>query len=572
MSNGLRIGEAPMKCSLLVVLLVYAVSLQAQVVRGRVTERTTGAPINGVLVTLVDSAQRTSGAALTNENGVFAIRAPQAGTFRVDAKRIGVRRALSEWVRVASGETRTVDLQLDALLYTLPEVVVVAIPLCARASQESDARQVAALWDEARTALTAAQISLRDRLFNARMVRYVRELDPRSLRILSETRAAAEGVVDRPFFALPATELAAKGYWRPVDEAELTIDYHAPDAEVLLSDQFLRDHCFRAVSGGRDRQNLVGLGFEPSEERARDVRGTLWLDAKTFELRYVEFRYTGMTQAGADSLRIGGEVHFARLAHGAWIVRRWFIRMPQFGRMTTPPVGVEGRAPSVLVRPVVFRLREEGGDVTAEGMRLFEKPATLVGTVHDSTQRGLPGATVRISGTPYRGVTGPDGAFRIDSLPAGAFDVLVEHPDYDALGLSAATGDAVLAEGETKRINLRAHHTRGVVERLCEGRRPVHLRGTVRVAVKDSVAGTPLAFVPLALSWSDVSGSGNTVTQRTRELQGTSDSKGSVVFCEVPSEKALTLSVVFPNTPPRVLFQLQLADREVAAREVRVRR
>jgi hypothetical protein len=53
--------------------------------------------------------------------------------------------------------------------------------------RQEHARWVASLWDEARTALAATQISLRDRLFHGRVNRYVRELDPRSRHVLSES-------------------------------------------------------------------------------------------------------------------------------------------------------------------------------------------------------------------------------------------------------------------------------------------------------------------------------------------------------------------------------------------------
>src|SRR6185503_1999584 len=199
---------------------------------------------------------------------------------------------------------------------------------------------------------------------------------------------------------------------------------------------------------------LTGLAFEPAEQREiGDVRGTIWLDEKSFELRYLEFTYTGQQDAGADSARIGGELRFARLPSGAWIVRRWFNRMPQFGRSVSPPVSLSSQqTPTVLVRPVVFRLREEGGEVSAEGLRAYERPAVLTGSVSDSAHAPLAGAVVRLAGTPYAGVVAPDGTFRLDSLPPGTFDAVVEHPDYNRLGVAAARMDVSLKEGETRRI------------------------------------------------------------------------------------------------------------------------
>ncbi|MFN8581125.1 MAG: carboxypeptidase-like regulatory domain-containing protein [Gemmatimonadaceae bacterium] len=524
--------------ALLAQLTVAAVG-QAQLVRGVVTERASGVPLGGVLVTLLDSTSHTVGSVLSTEAGDFAVRAPGPGRYHVDAKRIGVRRYSSPVFELSASETRRLDVSLDALLYALPEVVITAVPLCV--SADRDAGRVASLWDEARTALTAAQISQRDRLFKARLVRYVREVDPASLRVLSETRSDVQGVVDRPFYSLPAESLSARGFWRR--ESDASTLYYAPDAEVLLSESFLDDHCFKYARPAKDRPGLVGLGFEPEANRTvGEVRGTLWLDAKTFELRFVEYRYTRLDDVGADSAQIGGEVHFARLRSGAWIVRRWFIRMPQFGRSIAPPVGLTSTAPSVLVRPVVFRLREEGGDVTAEGLRVYERPSTISGVVEDSARRPLVGARVRLQGTPYETVTNASGSFLLDSLPAGAFDVVVEHPDYDALGMPAALGDVSLKEGDTKRISFRSADTRDIVARLCLGRRPDAEHATLRVNVQNEANGNPLAFITLTVTWNEYASGGGTVLLGTREVSGTSDSRGGVAFCDLPADTPLSLS------------------------------
>lgn len=549
-----------------VMLLLLARSVQGQLVRGTVTERASSAPLSGVLVTLLDSTSHTIGSALSDEAGAFGIRAPGPGRYHLDAKRIGVRRFSSAPFMLAEGETKRLDVLLDALLYSLPEVVITAVPLCRRS--ERDAGRVGSLWDEARTALTATQISLRDRLFKARLVRYVREVDPTSLRVLSETRSDVQGVVDRPFYSLPADSLSARGFWRR--EADATI-YYAPDADVLLSDSFLDDHCFQYAPPAKDRPGLVGLGFEPEKDRSvGDVRGTLWLDNKTYELRFIEYRYTNLDNVGPDSSRIGGEVHFARLKSGAWIVRRWFIRMPQFGRSIAPPVGLTSSAPSVLVRPVVFRLREEGGDVTAEGLRVYERPSTVAGVVQDSARRPLEGARIRLQGTPYETISMATGAFRMDSLPAGTFDVLVEHPDYEALGMPAATGEVSLKEGESRRLTLRAAETRDIVARLCLGRRPDPEHATLRVGVRNVSNGNPLAFVTLTVTWKEFQANAAELTATERELTGTSDSRGGVAFCDLPAGTLLRLNRRLEGDRLVPLDTLRLAPGAVAAKAVSV--
>ena len=360
--------------SFAVLLLLSAGAARGQVVRGVVTGQGSAAPLAGVLVALepdVDGAgaPREEGTAatasgLTNQRGEYAIRAPSAGRYRLSAKRIGVQRFLSEPFFLAEGETRRVDIGLERALQRLPEVRVSAPAICI--AREEQVSRVVALWDEASTALTANRISLRDRLYEGSVTRYVRELDPRSRKVLSEARSETRGIMDRPLTGLSGDSLSKIGFWQSTDGGR-TIVYHAPDADVLLSGAFRRDHCYSLAERDRDRRGLVGLAFAPQPERTGgEVEGVLWLDEKSFELRLVEFRYVGGGDLGEAA---GGELHFERLTNGAWVVRRWFVRMPHARGFAASPVEVDGRLPSVLVRPSDPRLIEEGAVLSPKPVR-----------------------------------------------------------------------------------------------------------------------------------------------------------------------------------------------------------
>jgi hypothetical protein len=352
----------------LALAIVCARVLDAQVARGTVRERASGDSLPGVLVELqregAGDGAKPVAATLSGPDGAFALRAPSPGTYQLVAKRIGVRRFRSDAFLLGAGETRSVDVTVDAVRFVLPQVVVTATSACS--GDAAEATRLAALWDEAQTALLATQISLRERRYRARVTRYVRELDPRSRRVLSETRSEATGVVARPFAAVAPESLSARGYW--AIERDSGVVFHGPDADALLSEVFLDDHCFAEAATRRDRAGLVGLAFSPAAGRTTpDVTGTLWLDAATHELRLVEFTYTPMP-GGVDA-GAGGELHFARLASGAWMVRRWWLRVPVYARAASPVATEETSSPWVLVRPVALRLREEGGEVTAETPR-----------------------------------------------------------------------------------------------------------------------------------------------------------------------------------------------------------
>src|SRR5512145_449041 len=119
----------------------------AQIVRGVVTERGSRAVVGGVLVSLISGGARAPLAStLSDAQGRYALRAPGPGSYNVEAKRIGVRRFLSPAFTLTSGETREVDIALEGLAYTLPEVVVSGIAACTGSAR--DAPRIGALWDE----------------------------------------------------------------------------------------------------------------------------------------------------------------------------------------------------------------------------------------------------------------------------------------------------------------------------------------------------------------------------------------------------------------------------------------
>jgi hypothetical protein len=162
--------------------------------------------------------------------------------------------------------------------------------------------------------------------------------------------------------SLPAESLAARGFARP-DSLGVTM-YYGPDLPVLTSEVFLGQHCFRIRRAeGPSRDSLVGLGFEPVAGRGLvDVAGVLWLDRQSAELRALEFRYTNLGQwAGRGAT---GLVVFERLPNRAWVIRRWFIRMP-IPRVGPKPLQLGGLVPTAPIDTIgVAGYREEGGWIT----------------------------------------------------------------------------------------------------------------------------------------------------------------------------------------------------------------
>jgi hypothetical protein len=464
---------------------------------------------------------------------------------------------------VGAGETVVRDLQVDAVLYVLPEVVVTSLATCRRSA---NAARIAALWEEARTALFASELSLRDELFRAHVTRYVRELEPRDARILSETRSEVSGVVSRPFTSVDPDSLSQRGYWWPEPDGSVT--YYGPDAEVLLSDAFVRDHCFEERRQ-RDRRGMVGLGFRPLADRTLpDVVGTLWLDERTFELRFVEFTYSRTITNAAPSAHIGGEVHFARLASGAWIVRRWFIRLPFVGKPSAPLTTRRTTAPWVLVRPSNLQLREEGGEVAAEELVAGSSMASVTGVVRDSANRPWEGVRIRLAGSRLTTTSRATGAFTLDSVSHGTWQFIVEDPGYDTLGLAAAEARAEVQPNRATRVTLRALDTRGILGRLCP---TVPIRrgtGALRLAIRTTGGDSLVSQLPLQVTWTPVGSRGRPLPPEF--LQRATDDQGRVTLCGVPAGVELTILVARFSGGAGAPIRVIVPDRGVKGLVIRV--
>jgi hypothetical protein len=508
--------------------------LPAQVVRGRVQERQSSTPVPGVVITLLDSAGSAAAEVLSDARGEYSVRAPASGRYRLDAKRIGVRRFQSDPFTIASGETRTLDVQLDAVLYQLPEVVVSSSATCSLEPKE--AGQVAALWEEARTALIATRIAQRDRTTRMTLTNYSREVDTETKRVFNEQRRSRTTVLERPFHALSAESLSAQGYWKDMPDGSRL--YYAPDAEVLLSDTFVRDHCFRVTARRQRGVMQVGLEFEPTRQRRQnDIQGVLWLDGRTFELRLVEFSHTGQAERSDPS---GGEVHFDRLPTGVWFVRRWHIRMPQFA-LRSPRRGVPGERPEM----VVVRVREEGGEASPDSATASGR-GSLVGLVRDSLgTRPLFRATARLAGTDRQAPVRSDGRFLMDGIVPGRYLVQVTQPGYDSLGTVATEITVDVAEGDPAMVAMEAWDMNAVRRRVCPGESPGGDEASLRVELRHATSGSPLSGIPLLVEWNRFARAGGAgIAGERTSIQGVTNEQGSVVFCQVPARTEIPIFVI----------------------------
>lgn len=526
----------------------------AQTVRGTVSERSSGGPARGAVLTL-ERASVDSGlvarSALTSSGGTYSINASGPGTYRLVARRIGALPYRSEPFELVAGQVHVLNIALDpALRYdvtaTLGTVSVTRATPCPE--RRSSGARIATLWEDARTALLSSEIARRDRLVSNRQVRYKRELELPLMQIISETFTAfdAEDVGgERWFRSPPGDSLSRLGYWR--ETVPGLTEFYGPDASALLSEAFVRDHCFTLVDSTGREDHPIGLAFVPIASRLRarapsDIRGTIWFDAQS-ALRRVEFTWTKLQ---GDVGPFGGQVQFAREDDGPWVVNSWRLRMP----LEVLLRGSFGTARKT-------GLAEEGGITLPDSIDWTTADATVQGVVRASNGLPLAGARVRVLGTPVEAVSENDGRYSLEGVPPGLQYIVADHDSLQRLGLRLGQVALLIDSGATRNVSFTAPGSLQIAQSLCAGRSNDRRRGTLRVVVLDSASGQPIRGPRVRLFVRDSEGA------RAADVSSApTDSDGAVVFCDVVTDQVLVLSTSFSSQ------ELVLRRGDVAVRKL----
>ena len=445
-SKARRLASRRFPRMLIAAALLWAAmapTARSQVVRGTVSSTIAGGRVAGAVVLLLDSSLTAHARALTSDSGTFSIGTGAAGRFHLKVMRLGFQPTVSPAFDL-HGDT-TVAIALTDIPFVLPAVAIRDRQNC-RVHPDTTAAGAAtfALWDQARTALLAAAITLDERDYRFTKLLHVRLYDTKrhELRDIALQNAESEGTA--PWVSLPAEQLRRNGY---VTEDDSGMTFFAPDLDVLLSPYFAEAHCFRLTSLAPPEPGEIGLDFEPAARlRHVEIRGTLWLDSASSELRTLRFTFVNLPIALSplDTI-LGGHVDFIRLATGAWILPSWSIRMPTptrtrrlYSSFTGLPVG-GGRAHWQLTADWI---RVSGGDLRAvrrndsSAAVLWRHPTGTVrifATMADSPGTPAPGAIVRLAGSPYAGHADIGGHVRFEQVLPGAYLFEVTTPLHDAI-------------------------------------------------------------------------------------------------------------------------------------------
>jgi hypothetical protein len=518
------------KASALVLLALpaFAPALAAQTVQGAFVDPSSGEPIAGARAVLRDAGGRDVAAAATGGDGSFVVRAPAAGTYVLRFERIGYGPTESEPLTLAAGETVQRRMVANARRIVLEGIVAQSRSRCT--PRPGSGPGTATVWGEARKVLGSARESGESGGYRYTVRRFTRQLDAPGQTILRDSAATAQVTSGTPFMAVPLERLERRGY---VEAAGRDFLFHAPDARVLLSDQFQERHCFSLVDG---EIGLIGLAFEPVAADKPDVRGTLWLDRATAELRRLEYAYTQVPGLGPEGNVAGGWMEFSRLPDGRWIVGRWTIRMPVVEATRVQTVNRRELVINTTMSRHLAGIREEGGDVLSaarEGQAavpISSRDGAITGTVTDSTTlRPLAGARVLAAG--HEAVADSLGRFFIADLAAGDYQLTFTAPRLDSLRFTPAPVRVTVRAGAAAEQALAVPPAEVVWAAACRALAPGTgvLAGTVRGA-----AGEPVGDARVTVAWAGAQpGSTGTVA----------DSAGVYLVCGAPAGVPLTLRV-----------------------------
>ncbi len=308
-------------------------------------------PVAGAIVTATEQTTGTRVYGLTNEDGRLTLRIPNAGSWGTSVRRIGLVPISAPAVRVDEASTVPVLLAVANFGFSLPRVGVTAkAGVCGRAPSGVD--RTSALWEQVTLALRSSALTRRDaaNLPSLRVTLHERTRDRNLALVCSHVVGEGTGT-DRPFFAADPDTLARFGYVRA--DLDGMISYFAPDDVVMLSDAFIRTHCFSTPEFDANPA-LAELEFQPVPRRSvADVAGVAFVYTISGELRRIVFR---CVNAGIliprSATFAGGEVSVRRLENGQWIVADWASRMPRVvGRsweVTGTLVGYRGTGGSTV--------------------------------------------------------------------------------------------------------------------------------------------------------------------------------------------------------------------------------
>lgn len=534
------------------------VDAQARIIHGVVVDSATQAPVNAVLVSLADDGDRDLQRFLVDATGAFRFLIAGPGRYSLRAERLGMATRTVDGLDV--GETDTVSVRIALSQQAIPLEGIEA-----RGSRRCELRaDIGAathrVWEEARKVLNAVSLADSAGTYVYSLEKHIRELDPGTLRIRRETRSGSRTITSRPFVSRPVELLLDDGWVMPDPEGDL---YFAPDAHVLLSEEFLATHCLRLRARDESRPHLVGLEFRPirSWSRRTGIEGVLWLSRETGALQWLDYNYRNLPGLAGEvpGDQIGGRVDFHGLADGSWIVSKWHIRMPLLALERDGIFG--GR------RTRLDGLLEEGGRVVSarrsgtQQVAYSEVGGVIVGEVARVAAGAGAGGSIGLVGIGVEAQVDSRGRFTIPALPEGTYRLAYLRPSLGGLDRNYATAEARVESGETVRVRLEAPVPHQVLARACgtDDWDPAHgvLVGNVFEDGTRFAAG-----VPVVAEWMVGIEAGRRLRVQRRSESTETGPLGEFQLCRVPVDHRTITVSAGTGTDDRTSVEVILSPEE----------
>jgi hypothetical protein len=520
-----------------------AANALAQRVRGTLTDSSTREPITGAVVTIADSTGRFLARGIAGADGRFDVpRFPASKQIHV--VRIGYR-PIDATVPAAD---ELLDLRMRAIASQLATVTTSGRRVCPGDDANSQALQ---LWEQARSGFLAAVVARDARPPNLRL-RYFRvERDPMLRHVVDDTVWVKTIVGDQPFIAArSATAFASEGYMR--ERAGGDRDYYAPDEAVLLDDAFAASHCLRVIAADPAHAGEVGIGFEPvtpERDSLVEIRGTVWLNGKTLDLRTLDFAYTNLEPVKDGS---SGNIIFQSMPSGVPMIVRWTIHSPIIA--TDESEMSTGIRRSLPPRPERHRFRVLGYQVLGAEARQVTWPdgsswqprlASVTGLIADLHGRVVPGARVWINGMGDTVVTDTAGVFRLPRpMIGGLFSVVAADSTLAAGGISQTAPHTILVSDDrnlARDINvdvLKMYPRADALRVACPDNNYVAGYGVAILRVIDT-AGVPAIRAHIDLETRQAVVVGDTLVRPVRRSSDTGYN-GDFIVCGASLEQPMT--------------------------------
>ncbi|HEX2693767.1 MAG TPA: carboxypeptidase regulatory-like domain-containing protein [Gemmatimonadaceae bacterium] len=539
---------------LAIAVTAMASTLSAQEVLVEVVELSTGKPIVGASVSLLDDHGNNLLGNFSDQGGHTVLPASRAGTYVVRADKVGYDTWNSVVLHVG-GEP--IHVRVGMALSRNPSTVV--------ARSESSCQLLTGpgtasgdLWVEIKKALTASALTEARGFVPLDVVLYERTLD-RNLGVLSERTEQRSRLSRRPSVGIT---------WDQVDSSRQSSVsggdvYRAPDAATLVSDQFVKTHCYSAIRGYGPETGLAGLEFKPARIGSQpELTGVLWLDPKTNTLRSLNFDYVNLP-IPLRVARTSGRVEFQELPSGQWIVPRWYIRMPRVSRIVSTDV----RSPAVA-RDTLLGYQEVGGasrpagtgapidaesgasqsgSASASSEAAPAAQSLISGIVYDSTtERGLGGVQVSTGGGRFRTTTTAGGHYELAVDGALNDTITFDHPRLRLYRIAERRQLISLPAGARGVANLVVPSYGTIRTTLCgRNETSTDAQGIVTGYVRDA-AGNPVPHAHVWATWQIlwIEQNGRLVsTNQQRTVETDTGSDGSYLMCGFTKDARITAKV-----------------------------